>query len=529
MTGYGFNFADYDSGDESPVAATAADHDFEMEASWAGLDRRLLQRIAAFLPQQRDRRSFCLVSKDWALAAGPMLWEYPQFATPEQLAAFQSTVAARPDVYGPRVRGVRCTLGSHFDRHLASPYYSDGAQASDAELPALVEVAQGRHVLSTDPAILRALLHGSDLTSPPLAFKFARACAPIDCLSVYGFQLRDKHIATDLMRWRLRDVEIIGMPRQPLTALGQLLFSLSALRRLRLESDAPLPADVWGPIALRLRGLRSLRLCAPAIATARLAAALRAGPAHLDVLHLVGPDCDATDELVAGVIAHSPRIRSLVVHGAHLTAHAARAALAGAPHLVHLELARYDPEPPGAASADAVRVVAAQLTTLSLRNLAIDDALVEAAAPVATRLRALHISGAPGLHGASVGALLGASTRLAAVGLHDCPRLTDAALAGLAAGASARTVRVLLVRQCAVQSDGVERALPALTELRHFSVVGAEAVQQLFQYGIEPASPAAAESVSAPAAFSRSFRPTYPPDHFFCKSDPTISPWKRLS
>ncbi|KAJ2709053.1 hypothetical protein H4R19_004446, partial [Coemansia spiralis] len=522
---YEFNFADYESGDESR-AAPAPDSDAECEAvagSWAELDRGLLQRIAGFLPRQSDRRSLCLVSKDWALAVGPMLWAYPQFATPEQLAAFQRTVTERPDVFGPRVRGVRCTLSSHFDRHLQSAYYSASDGPSDAELPALLEIAQGRHVLSTDPAILRPLLQGSDLTSPPLAFKFARACSPIDCLSIYGFRLRDKHIAGDLMRWRLREVEIIGMPRKPLATLGQLLCSLSGLRQLRLESDAPLPADVWGPIALRLRTLRSLRICAPAIATARLAEALRTGQGALDVLHLVGSDCDAGDELVTHLAAHSPRIRSLVVHSARLTAQSARTALAVLAELVHLELARYDPEPLGASAADAgaASVVAARLTTLSLRNLAVGDNLVAAAAPVVTRLRALHICGALDLHGAPVAALLGASTRLAALGLYDCPQLSDAALVGLASGASAESVQVLLVRQCAMQSDGIERALPALTALKHFSVVGAEAVQQLFQYAFEPLSPVDAP-VSAPAV-SRSFRPTYPPDHFFCKSDPDVA------
>ncbi|KAJ1725937.1 hypothetical protein LPJ61_005533, partial [Coemansia biformis] len=530
MAGFGFNFADYDDGDSARLL-TAADSDVESDAgssdagdaptSWAELDRRLLQRIASFLPRQSDRRSFCLVSKDWALAAAPMLWAYPQFATPEQLAAFQRIVSDRPHVYGPRVRGVRFTLSSHFDRHLYSPYYCDSDHPSDAELPALVEVAQGRHVLSTDPAILRALLHGSDLTSPPLAFKFARACSPIDCLSIYGFRLRDKHISSDLLRWRLREVEIIGMPRKPLANLGHLLCSLSGLRQLRLESDIPLPADVWGSIALRLPALRSLRIWAPSIATARLAHALRAGLCALEVLHLVGAGSDAGDDLVVRVAECAPGIRSLVVYGAHVSARSARVILTRATELQHLELVRDEPEPlaaaPGAAD-DSLAVVATRLSMLSLRNLAVDDALIAAAAPAVTQLRTLHISGAPGLHGEPVGALLRTSTCLAALGLYDSPLLSDAALAGLGSGPSAELVRVLFVRKCGMQSDGVERALPSLTNLKHFSVVGAEAVQQMFQYAFEPASPADAP-MSAPAV-SRSFNTAYPPDHFLCKSDP---------
>ncbi|KAJ2778369.1 hypothetical protein H4R18_004645, partial [Coemansia javaensis] len=528
-----FNFEGDDPDALAAAAAAAAvdsDHEGDSDADaagsrWAALDRELLQRIASFLPRQGDRRSLCLVNRDWAIAAAPMLWASPQFSTPEQLAAFVHAVSSQPHVHGPRVRSVRFTLTSHFDRHLTSPYYSDADRPSDAELPALLEIAEGRHVLSTDPAILRTLLHGSDLTSPPLAFKFARACSPIDCLSIYGFRLRDKHISGDMMRWRLREVEIIGMPRKPLESLGHLLCSLSALRSLRIESDSPLAPDVWGPIGLRLPVLRSLRIWAPSIAAAQLVRSLRTAPRMLEVLHLIGVDSDAGDALVERVAEAAPALRSLVVYGSQITARSAHAVLTRATELSHLELIRTAPEAPPAPSglADAPPVVvAARLNALSLHNVAVDDALVAAAAQVATRLRTLYIRGAPCLSGEPVGALLSASAQVAAVGLHDCPLLSAAALAGLASGPSAGTVRVLLVSRCGMQSDGIERALPALTGLKHFSVVGAETVQQVFRYAMDPSALRPEAPMSAPAV-TRSFKPAYPPDHYFCASDPSIA------
>ncbi|KAJ2376087.1 hypothetical protein H4S02_008028, partial [Coemansia sp. RSA 2611] len=385
--------------------------------------------------------------------------------------------------------------------------------------------AQGKHVLSTDPALLHSLLHGSDLTSPPLVFKFARACAPIDSLSIYGFRLREKHVVNDLMRWRLREIEIIGMPRKPLANLGYLLHNLRSLRSLRLESDSPLPADVWGPVAMRLPALRQLRIWAPAISASQLVHSLVTGPKQLQVLHLVGAGCDADDELVEMVVQASVSLQSLVVHGANLTARSAQAALCYGRNLTHLELMRDGSELQVAAAAHAEAdpapvVVAAELNTLSLRNLAIDDALVAAAAPVVTQLRTLHISGTPCLGGKALGELLCASTRLVALGLYDSPMLSDAALEGLAAGPSAEQLLVLQVHQCRMQSDGLERALPALTGLKHFSVVGVESVRQLFTYGfVEPATDGQGERPE----IERSFKITYPSDHHFCQSDPEVA------
>ncbi|KAJ2158145.1 hypothetical protein GGF46_003983, partial [Coemansia sp. RSA 552] len=523
------DYLEYPPAADSDYESDAESSDISYTAAWSNLDRRLLQRIASFLPRQSDKRTFCLVSKDWALAATPGLWAYPHFSAPQQLAAFLRTVTDRPNVYGPHIRGIRFTLSSHYDRHLVSPYYTDDDEASDAELPTLLEIAQGKHVLSTDPAILRSLLHGSDLSSPPLAFKFARACSPIDSLSIYGFRLRDKHIVNDLMRWRLRDIEIIGMPRKPLANLGFLLYNLRSLRSLRIESETPLPSDVWGPVALRLPALHCLRIWAPGIPGAQLTSMLSSAPKSLDILHLVGAGSDTGDDLVELVVNASPQIRSLVVHGSRITARSASIALCQAEELVRLELIRDEPELPALplAVADAPpTAVASRLGTLSLGNLAIEDALIGAAAQVATQLRTLYISGAPSLGGAAVAGLLHASTELVALGLYDSPLLTDAALEGLASGPSASKLRVLLVRQCRMQSDGVERALPSFTSLKHFSVVGTEVVQQLFQYGYEdqPAQePAEDDEAAPPSVVTRSFKPTYPQDHFFCKSDPEVA------
>ncbi|KAJ2081287.1 hypothetical protein H4R24_002464, partial [Coemansia sp. RSA 988] len=540
---FDFNFgtigddARADEGDDQRGTSSDSDSDVESGdssegASWATLDRRLLQRIVSFLPGQSDRRTFCLVSKDWGFAATSDLWAYPQFSTPQQLAAFLRTVTERPHAYGSHIHGIRFTLSSHYGRHLVSPYYNDDYEASDAELSTLVEVAQGKHVLSTDPTLLRSLLHGSDLTSPPLAFKYARACSPIDSLSIYGFRLRDKYIVNDLMRWRLREIEIIGMPRKPLANLGYLLCGLRSLRSLRLESDAPLPADVWGPVALRLPALQKLRLWAPAIAASQIVRSLSSAPKLLEVLHIVGSGSDAGADLIELVVNESSCIQSLVVHGSGVTASSARTALCQAKHLSHLELMRNEPELPAVPSLVAVTtpvVVASQLNTLSLRNISVDDALVTAAAGVVTRLRSLYINRTPCLSGGAVAELLRASTRLVALGLYNSPLLSDVALEGLASGPSASRIRVLLVRQCHMQSDGVERALPALTNLKNFSITGTEVVQQVFNYAYDDSDTAAQQyegeedSNPAPPVLNRSFKPMYPVDHYFCTSDPKVA------
>ncbi|KAJ2437859.1 hypothetical protein GGI03_009149, partial [Coemansia sp. RSA 2337] len=229
--GHGLRGAAANDDDKSDPRLADSDYESDSDASdvgdyspWANMDRRLLQRIIAYLPRQSDRRAFCLVSREWALAGESSLWAYPEFSTPKQLASFLRVVSDRPSVYGPHIRGIRFTLASHYDRHLTSPYYCDGDM--EAELPTLMEVAQGKHVLSTDPTVMRSLLHGSDLTSPPLALRFARMCSPIDRLSIYGFRLRDKYIVNDLMRWSLRELEIVGMPRKPLANLSYLLRNL---------------------------------------------------------------------------------------------------------------------------------------------------------------------------------------------------------------------------------------------------------------------------------------------------------------
>ncbi|KAJ2801258.1 hypothetical protein H4S07_004985, partial [Coemansia furcata] len=354
-----------------------ADSDYESDSDssdagdyspWANLDRRLLQRVIGYLPRQCDRRAVCLVNREWALAGESSLWAYPEFSTPKQLASFLRVVSERPSVYGPHIRGIRFTLASHYDHHLVSPYYCDGDSFSEAELPTLMEVAQGKHVLSTDPAVMRSLLHGSDLTSPPLALRFARMCSPIDRLSIYGFRLRDKYIVNDLMRWSLRELEIIGMPRKPLANLSYLLRNLRSLRSLRIESDSPLPADTWGPLALRLPQLHKLRIWAPFISGSHLLRAMNQAPQSMVVLHLVGRGNDTSDEFVERIVQGSPHIQSLVINSANITARSVVSVLGGCARLTHLELARDEPES-AAAAGEIPPVVASKLATLALQNL----------------------------------------------------------------------------------------------------------------------------------------------------------------
>ncbi|KAJ2879986.1 hypothetical protein H4R27_004991 [Coemansia aciculifera] len=525
--GHGLRGAAANDDDKSDPRLADSDYESDSDTSdvgdyspWANMDRRLLQRIMAYLPRQSDRRAFCLVSREWALAGESSLWAYPEFSTPKQLASFLRVVSDRPSVYGPHIRGIRFTLASHYDRHLASPYYCDGDSYTEAELPTLMEVAQGKHVLSTDPAVMRSLLHGSDLTSPPLALRFARMCSPIDRLSIYGFRLRDKYIVNDLMRWSLRELEIVGMPRKPLANLSYLLRNLRSLRSLRIESDSPLPADTWGPLALRLPQLHKLRIWAPSISGSHLLRAMNQAPQSMVVLHLVGRDNDASDEFVERIVQGSPHIQSLVINSANITARAAVSVLGSCARLTHLELARDEPESSFAAG-DIPSVVASRLTALALQNLDIPDMLIRQAASVVTGLRSLHISGAVQVTGESVGALLRDSTRLAALGLFNCSSLSEELLDGLAQGPSAQSLRVLMVRQCAVQSEGVEAVLSAFPNIKHLSVVGVEIVRQQYEYIYDVASALeAAEPQDRDIPVQRSFKSMYPSGHYFCKSDP---------
>ncbi|KAJ2028269.1 hypothetical protein IWW57_002238, partial [Coemansia sp. S610] len=527
--GHGLRGAAVSDDDKNDPRLADSDYESDSDASdvgdyspWANLDRRLLQRIIGYLPRQCDRRAFCLVSREWALAGESSLWAYPEFSTPKQLASFLRVVSDRPSVYGPHIRGIRFTLASHYDHHLTSPYYCDGDSYTEAELPTLMEVAQGKHVLSTDPAVMRSLLHGSDLTSPPLALRFARMCSPIDRLSIYGFRLRDKYIVNDLMRWSLRELEIVGMPRKPLANLSYLLRNLRSLRSLRIESDSPLPADAWGPLALRLPQLHKLRIWAPSISGSHLLRAMNQAPQSMVVLHLVGRGNDASDEFVDRVVQGSPHIQSLVINSANITGRSTVSVLGGCARLTHLELARDEPEPTSVLG-DMPPVVASRLATLALQNLDIPDELIRQAVSVVTGLRSLHISGAAQLTGESVGALLRDSTRLAALGLFNCSRLSEELLSGLAQGPSAQSLRVLMVRQCAVQSEGAEAVLSAFPNIKHLSIVGVEIVRQQYEYIYDMASNAqdAVESQGgSDIPVQRSFKPMYPSGHHFCKSDP---------
>ncbi|KAJ2384270.1 hypothetical protein H4S02_004892, partial [Coemansia sp. RSA 2611] len=527
--GHGLRGAAVSDDDKNDPRLADSDYESDSDASdvgdyspWANLDRRLLQRIIGYLPRQCDRRAFCLVSREWALAGESSLWAYPEFSTPKQLASFLRVVSDRPSVYGPHIRGIRFTLASHYDHHLTSPYYCDGDSYTEAELPTLMEVAQGKHVLSTDPAVMRSLLHGSDLTSPPLALRFARMCSPIDRLSIYGFRLRDKYIVNDLMRWSLRELEIVGMPRKPLANLSYLLRNLRSLRSLRIESDSPLPADAWGPLALRLPQLHKLRIWAPSISGSHLLRAMNQAPQSMVVLHLVGRGNDASDEFVDRVVQGSPHIQSLVINSANITGRSTVSVLGGCARLTHLELARDEPEPTSVLG-DMPPVVASRLATLALQNLDIPDELIRQAVSVVTGLRSLHISGAAQLTGESVGALLRDSTRLAALGLFNCSRLSEELLSGLAQGPSAQSLRVLMVRQCAVQSEGAEAVLSAFPNIKYLSIVGVEIVRQQYEYIYDMASNAqdAVESQGgSDIPVQRSFKPMYPSGHHFCKSDP---------
>ncbi|KAJ1903856.1 hypothetical protein LPJ71_005027, partial [Coemansia sp. S17] len=115
--GHGLRGAAANDDDKSDPRLADSDYESDSDASdvgdyspWANMDRRLLQRIIAYLPRQSDRRAFCLVSREWALAGESSLWAYPEFSTPKQLASFLRVVSDRPSVYGPHIRGIRFTL-----------------------------------------------------------------------------------------------------------------------------------------------------------------------------------------------------------------------------------------------------------------------------------------------------------------------------------------------------------------------------------------------------------------------------------
>ncbi|KAJ2361791.1 hypothetical protein IW150_007157, partial [Coemansia sp. RSA 2607] len=342
-------------------------------------------------------------------------------------------------------------------------------------------------------------------------------------LSVYGFRMRDKYIINDMMRWNLHELEIIGLPKKPLGNLGYLLYGMRSLTSLRIESDVPLPNDVWGPLSLRLAGLSKLRLWAPEIAGSQLLRASGPVPQRMVVLHLVGSGNDISDDAVVRILEGSPQMQSLVIHSANITQQTVTAALANCTNLTHLELARDTLENAGSESMAASAVVAVtRLNTLALCNLSVSDSLISSASTSVSGLRTLYISGAPTLTGDALGSLLQNTTRLASLGLNDCPQLSDAAFTGLAQSSSVSTLRVVVVNQCAMQSDGIERIVPLLTSVKHFKVVGTEVVRQQFQYAYKaPANTVEVtpEDTRPSVSIQRSFVPVYPEGHFFTKSE----------
>ncbi|KAJ1950727.1 hypothetical protein FBU59_000541, partial [Linderina macrospora] len=501
-----------DSDDDSDAGIT--DDDMPISSK---LDRRILTRIVAYVGAQHDRTTFCLVCRDWALAGESSLWAYPSFASPEQLAKFLRTVAERPNVFAPRIRGLRFTLDTQYDRHL---HLDCRRESGEIEHATLLELAKGGHVLAPDAAVLRALLHGSDLMQPALPLRFARMLAPVDSLSLYGYKLKDKHIVNDLMRWHLRELSIIGMPRRPLANLGYLLYNLRTLRGLRLESDSVLPADIWGPLAIRLSTLQHLRVCAPGIRGAQLVNAIGRVPTGLRVFHLVGQDNDAGDELVEFILKGSAStLQSLVVHSANITAKSAIMAMTMCPHLTHLELVRDAPESVGGMHQD-MTVVASRLHTLCLRNLAVPNQLIQGAASVVTSLHTLHISGASTVIGASLGALLASSTSLVALGLRNNLFVGDEAMVGLAQSPCAAALQALLVENCGVQSTGIEQAIPSLPNIRRLAVMGTEIVHQKYQYTVDAGRAPESDGQVQRVEVSRHFVPTYPSGHYSSTDSP---------
>ncbi|KAJ2637458.1 hypothetical protein GGF44_002948, partial [Coemansia sp. RSA 1694] len=249
-------------------------------------------------------------------------------------------------------------------------------------------------------------------------------------------------------------------------------------------------------------------------------------PQSMAALHLVGRNSDVSDEFVSRIVQGSPHIQSLVIHSASITASLAALVLGACACLTHLELVRDEPEL-ATTVADVPPVVAAKLATLNLQNLDIPDVLIRLIAPVVTGLRTLHIGGAPHLTGESVGALLRASTRLAALGLFNCSNLSEYLLEGLVQGPSAKTLRVLMISQCAVQSDGVESVLSAFPNIKRLSVVGVEVVRQQYSYIYDGSSVSNDSEAEVPQhdgsdiSVRRSFKPIYPSGHYFCKSDPS--------
>ncbi|KAJ1961346.1 hypothetical protein GGI12_003298, partial [Dipsacomyces acuminosporus] len=312
-----------------------------------------------------------------------------------------------------------------------------------------------------------------------------------------------QRIASFLTRQRDRRsfclLEIIGMPRKPLSNLSYLLYNLRTLRSLRIESDTPLPADSWGPLATRLPGLSRLRIRAPNIPGSQLSRSLAKPPSGLNTLHLIGTGNDLADDFIERIVQGSPNIRSLVVYSTSITGRSAELALCSCASLTHLELVRDEPEPASSAgTADiASPAVASRLNSLSLRNIDIPDALIQSASAVVTALRTLHIGGSTTVTGESVGALLAASTRLVALGLSNCANLSEKALLGLAGGSSAQLLQVLVISNCVMQSAGVEHALPALVNLKHLSIAGTEVLQQRFHYAFDTTNTSTAKTDTA--------------------------------
>ncbi|KAJ1921960.1 hypothetical protein H4219_000307 [Mycoemilia scoparia] len=483
---------------------------------------QILRGIAQNLKTPYDRLQFTLVHPNWSRFGLEVLWQEPEFSSPEAFYKFLREARVNP----ARMQHIRSLDLTLREGSASGPSFSTTDESALATATVL-EWLSNSGMVQEHRSIAK-----TSLGDHKLLIEIIRNTEQIQKLAFYGYKVVDRdfvHLARHART--LNELQIIGLPSEPPRTLLPFFRALTDIRSISIILDSVISQQpgggdaLWRGLQIRADRLTKLDIHVPAVSGAEIGPILGACRSLQD-LRIVGTDrLEIDDNVALDVIKNNPDLEFLALYGSGLTSVPVFAALSGCPKLRHLEVIRTSAstnegmdESSGALFANHA-IVSRRLESLILRGFSVEDVLFHKLSQLdQLQLNKLSLTEIHSVTTEAIIALLSSQNmKLGFKGLRivDCPQISDSILDPLTSESlpHKETLEVLHIQGCQFTSAvPVHRCVNSLSKLSIVHVSGTEMIPHHFQYSLGP-SLAKKEQTPENIPISTSFQANFPAGH----------------
>lgn len=384
----------------------------------------IMERICRYLSSPQDLFQLCLVHSIWSTAATGVLWEAPQFRSPQSFDRFLATVRASKRSALAVKRLSLCV------RDEDQPTVFEPIARSDSP----------RHNQNKNNV----------LTNPKLILLLARLCERLKELQIYGWHMEPMMI--EQLAGMLPELESIAIIGNNTAQDGPFVLKsiLPRIKQLRLDGHFALTPQFTGTLSHRCHMLRSLQISIGQVQQETLAA-LCSGSLNLHELILTHAK-PALDVHIERVLKSFRTLRRFCLHGnLYATANVINMAIAVCSQLTSLEiradenaLLRKDQK------LSWTRTPVSPLRRLVVENMVLPDVIMRGVASACPSLETLGLKNCLEVSDASMEQICYGAPRLNTFHAIKCENITQLTLQYITQSSVYKTIRQIHMEHCGI-------------------------------------------------------------------------------